>query len=94
VRKESEALHAVYQSQLLKDGNRGIAAEANFSEHVAMSCAFRVSFILGERQIFGVPLPSRSMGMMELAENLQIIYGAQQFRGKILSRKDLGLIAL
>ena len=30
------------------------------------------------------------MGMMELAENLQIIYGAQQLRGKILSRKDLG----
>jgi hypothetical protein len=28
--------------------------------------------------------------MMDLAEDLEIIYGAQQLRGKILSRKDLG----
>jgi hypothetical protein len=56
-----------------------------------MSCATeRVSF--WERMDFGgTPSPSRSIGMMELAENLQIIYEAQQFRGKILSRKDLGL---
>jgi len=37
-------------------------------------------------------LPSRSIGIIELGENLKIIYGAQSLRGKILSRKELGLI--
>jgi hypothetical protein len=41
---------------------------------------------------WGTPSPSRSIGIMQLAENLEIVYGAQEFRGKILSRRDLGLI--
>ena len=41
---------------------------------------------------FGVPLPSQSIGIMRLAENLEVIYGAQELRGKILSRRDLGPI--
>src|SRR5580765_8896445 len=41
-------------------------------------------------QFSGIPPPPRSIGMMDLAETLKIICGAQQLRGKILSRKDLG----
>ena len=40
----------------------------------------------------GYPSPSQSIGIMQLAENLEVIYGAQVLRSKILSRKDLGLI--
>jgi len=40
----------------------------------------------------GYPSPSRSTGIIELRENLEVIYGAQELRGKILSRKDLGPI--
>ena len=53
MRKEFEALHAVYQSQLLKDRNRVSRPKQIFLSNVAMGCAFRVSFILGERRIFG-----------------------------------------
>jgi hypothetical protein len=35
------------------------------------------------------PSPFRSTGISYLEENLEVIYGAQQLRGKILSRKDL-----
>ena len=49
-------------------------------------------FILGKLVDFGVPLPSRSIGMMQLAENFKVIYGAQQLKGKILSHKDLDSI--
>ena len=44
--------------------------------------------------VWGIPLPSRSTGMMELEENLEIIYGAQQLTGKILSRNDLASTAM
>ena len=37
----------------------------------------------------GSPYPSRSIGTMDLAENLKVIYVAQQLRRKILSHKDL-----
>jgi len=37
------------------------------------------------------PLP-RSREIIGLAENLEVIHGAQQLRGKILSSKDLALI--
>jgi hypothetical protein len=37
----------------------------------------------------GTPSPSRSIGIIHLAENLKIICVAQQLRGKILSRRDL-----
>jgi hypothetical protein len=40
----------------------------------------------------GYPPPSRSIGIIELAGNLEIIYGAQQLTGKILSRKDLAFV--
>jgi len=35
------------------------------------------------------PLPPRCIGIRNLAENLEVIQGAQQLRGKILSRKEL-----
>ena len=35
--------------------------------------------------------PRRSIGITNLAVNLEIIYGAQSLRGRILSRNDLGL---
>jgi len=50
------------------------------------------SFILGNRWILGYPPPLPSIGIIDLAENRDVIYGAQQLRGKILSRKDLGPI--
>jgi hypothetical protein len=40
----------------------------------------------------GVSPPPRSIGIANLAENFEVIHGAQEFRGKILSRKDLGPI--
>ena len=36
------------------------------------------------------PSPSRSIGIIELGEDLEIIYGAQSLGGKILSPKELG----
>jgi hypothetical protein len=42
---------------------------------------------------FGVPPPLLSIGISDVAENLEIIYGAQQLRGKILSRKELARVA-
>ena len=51
----------------------------------------KLSFILGSGCSSGVSPSPWSTGMMDLAENLEVIYGAQQLRGKILSRKDLGL---
>jgi hypothetical protein len=50
----------------------------------------QVGFILGKRRISGYPSPSRSIGMTELEENFELIYGAQWLRSKILSHKDLG----
>src|SRR5437660_5235803 len=50
------------------------------------------SWIRGEVMDFGGTLPSRSIGIMRLAENLEVIYGAQELRGKILSRRHLGPI--
>ena len=41
--------------------------------------------------LWGIPSP-RSIGIANLAENFEVIHGAQEFRGKILSRKDLGPI--
>jgi hypothetical protein len=38
------------------------------------------------------PSPSRSIGISDIGENLEIIYGAQQLRGKILSRKNLASV--
>ena len=37
---------------------------------------------------WGIPSP-RSGGIIDLEENREIIYGAQWFTGKILSRKEL-----
>ena len=49
-------------------------------------------FHFGKRVDFrGYPSPSRSIGISDIAENLEKIYGAQELRGKILSRKDLDL---
>src|SRR5215467_12427495 len=42
---------------------------------------------------WGTPPPSRSIGIIDLGENLKVIYGAQRLRGKILSRRDLGRVA-
>ncbi|PYX69648.1 MAG: hypothetical protein DMG78_21375 [Acidobacteria bacterium] len=50
------------------------------------------SWIRGEVMDFWGTLPSRSIGIMRLAENLEVIYGAQELRGKILSRRHLGPI--
>src|SRR5690242_2087087 len=36
-----------------------------------------------------MPPPPRSNGMLRLARNWQVIYGAQSVTGKILSRRDL-----
>jgi hypothetical protein len=48
-------------------------------------------FHFGETDGFrGTPSPLRSSGITDLAENLEIIYGAQAFMGKILSHRDLG----
>ena len=49
----------------------------------------QLAFHFGKQMDFGVPLPLRSSGIIDLAENLEMIYGAQAFRGKILSRRDL-----
>ena len=38
----------------------------------------------------GYPPPPWSSGIIDLGENREIIYGAQWFTGKILSRKELG----
>ena len=37
----------------------------------------------------GIPLPPRSIGIIGLGENSEIIYGAQSVTGKILRNKDL-----
>ena len=51
---------------------------------------FEKEFHFGKRAVMrGIPPPPRSIGMFNLAENCDLIYGAQQLRGKILSRKDL-----
>ncbi len=44
--------------------------------------------------IWGTPSPLGSTGIMELGEIYKVIYGAQQLRGKILSRKDLGPVGI
>jgi hypothetical protein len=41
-------------------------------------------------QFWGIPPPPWSIGIIELGEHLRQNFGAQQLRGKILSRKDLG----
>jgi hypothetical protein len=41
----------------------------------------------------GYPPSPRISGIIDLAENREIIYVAQWFRGKILSRKDLAPVA-
>jgi len=41
----------------------------------------------------GYASPSRSIAIIELAENLEIIHGAQQLSGKILIRKELAAIS-
>jgi hypothetical protein len=38
---------------------------------------------------FNIPLPPRISGIIELAEKLEIIHGAQAVAGKILSQKHL-----
>jgi hypothetical protein len=43
---------------------------------------------MGRRSFWGIPSPWIS-GIIELGENSEVIYGAQWFRGKILSRKEL-----
>ena len=63
---------------------------AGFRHLFAMMEEREAEFRFGKPVEFGVPSPSaRSIGIMQLAENLKVIYGAQQLRGKILSRKDL-----
>jgi hypothetical protein len=52
----------------------------------------KLSSVLGNRQVAGYPPPPWSSGIIDLAENFEVIYGAQQLRGKILSRRDLGPI--
>ena len=48
--------------------------------------------ILGIRCVaLGYPPPYRSIGIIGLGENCEVIYGAQSVTGKILSRKGLGL---
>ena len=37
----------------------------------------------------GTPPPWWSIGIIQLAEKLEIIYGAQELTGKILSHKEL-----
>jgi len=39
--------------------------------------------------MWGYPPSPRIPGIIELGENREIIYGAQQLTGKILSRKEL-----
>jgi len=50
-----------------------------------------LSSILGNREVAGYP-PPWSSGIGDLAGNPEVIYGAQELRGKILSRRDLGPI--
>jgi hypothetical protein len=47
------------------------------------------SFILGNGGVLGIPPPPWSIGIIDLGEHLRQNLGAQQLRGKILSRKDL-----
>jgi hypothetical protein len=57
--------------------------------------AFFSSFIVESWSGFGVPPPPLGpTGIMELGEIYKVIYGAQQLRGKILSRKDLGPVGI
>jgi hypothetical protein len=50
------------------------------------------AFHFGKPVDFGGTLsPSRSIRIFELAGNLEVVYGAQSLRGKILSRRDLVL---
>jgi len=44
--------------------------------------------------IWGTPSPLGPTGIMELGEISKVIHGAQQLRGKILSRKDLGPVGI
>jgi hypothetical protein len=60
-------------------------SRSRLSPHEAVSLV--VSF--WELVVVRVPSPSRSIGVIDIAGNLEIIYGAQQLRGKILSRRDL-----
>ena len=53
-----------------------------------MFLALPASSILVNGWISGVPSPGIS-GIMNLAGNREVIYGAQQLAGKILSRKEL-----
>ena len=48
----------------------------------------------GAQNFFAIDIPSpfRSIGIIELGKKLEIIYGAQGFRGKILSRKELAAV--
>src|SRR4029077_18589475 len=58
------------------------------SPHEAVSLA--VSF--WELVVVRVRLPLRSIGVIDIAGNFEIVYGAQQLRAKILSRRDLAPI--
>ena len=44
---------------------------------------------MGMGDFLGYTPSPRISGIIDLGENREIIYGAQQFRGKILSHKDL-----
>jgi len=63
---------------------------------VARMEGLQAKFHFGKPVDFGVPRgtpsPLRSIGIIDLAENRNVIYGGQQLRGKILSRKDLSPI--
>ena len=53
----------------------------------------RVDFFpaeMGKTFLGGYPPSPRVFGIMDLAENLEKIYGAEQLTGKILSPKELG----
>ena len=51
-----------------------------------MSC---ISGLARNFRFSGYPPPPRSSGIMDLAEILEVIYGAQQLAGKIFIRKEL-----
>ena len=72
-----------------KPDNRCRGWKGNFFERDWRKREINWSFSLGKRRIFGYPSLPRSIGIMQLAKNLKVIYGAQQLRGKILSHKDL-----
>lgn len=45
----------------------------------------------GNRSVSRYPSPSRSIGIIDLVENLVVIYGTQELSGKIMSHKDLAV---